>query len=199
MSVPNQRDRDEIEELRNLRRRLDELEQNTVSRWGRVPIVAADPVTPPDGSMWLRTDTGSRHQSAGVTRAPGAGVMGSVTVAVDQTGITAAADLTGFSIPFTAVLGRRYFAHYSLGITQLTAGNNPIIRISEATFGVIAIVSNQNVAAGSTAMATGFWDLGTTWSGAKTFRLRGETGAGTLTIPNASSVNGRFAILDVGI
>lgn len=39
------------------------------SRLGRVPIVTADPTSPPDGSVWIRSDTaGVRYRSGGATR-----------------------------------------------------------------------------------------------------------------------------------
>lgn len=56
MPVPNQRDPDGIDIIRAARTGLDDLKKLVISRWGRVPHVAADPASPPDGAVWIRSD-----------------------------------------------------------------------------------------------------------------------------------------------
>ena len=68
MTVPNQRDPDMVQTVKGLRQDLDAHRQTLISKWGRVPILTADPTSPPDGSIWSRSDTGElRYQSAGGT------------------------------------------------------------------------------------------------------------------------------------
>lgn len=52
------RDGDALQIIAKLRDDLDELTRTYISRWGRVPSVAADPASPPDGAVWIRSDTG---------------------------------------------------------------------------------------------------------------------------------------------
>lgn len=62
------RDPDLIQIISKLQGDLDELTKNVISRAGRVPHVAADPASPPDGSDWIRSDTGEwRYRANGVT------------------------------------------------------------------------------------------------------------------------------------
>lgn len=58
MTVTNQRDLDLVETIRKLRGDVDTLTGTVISRWGRVPIIGADPASPPDGSVWARSDLG---------------------------------------------------------------------------------------------------------------------------------------------
>jgi hypothetical protein len=67
--VRGQRDPDEIGILTDLRHGLDELRKNTVSRWGRVPHVTADPSPLVDGQVWMRSDLGQLcFRVGGVTK-----------------------------------------------------------------------------------------------------------------------------------
>lgn len=66
MTAP--RDPDMVQIISDLQDNLAALKANVISRWGRVPYVAADPASPPDGSMWIRSDTGAlRYRTNGVT------------------------------------------------------------------------------------------------------------------------------------
>lgn len=68
MTVPNQRDPDHIQLLRQLRAQGDDLKKTAISRWGRVPILTADPATLTDGMIWTRSDLASiRARINGVT------------------------------------------------------------------------------------------------------------------------------------
>ena len=67
--IPGQRDPDSTQLLRAVRDDHAALKGTVVSRWGRVPILGADPAAPPDGSLWIRSDTGLlNYRAAGVTR-----------------------------------------------------------------------------------------------------------------------------------
>lgn len=127
--------------------------------------------------------------------------MGSVLVTADQTGITALADLTGYSITFNAVAGRIYRVDYSFGTSQVTAAGAQVFRLNDSVGGDLGIIDSKNqiinvVNAGG--MVSGFREVTGLSAGAHTLKLRGTTSAGTLTIPNSSAVNGRFAVYDVG-
>lgn len=66
--MPEPRDPDLVQIIGRLDRDLGELQRQVDARWGRVPHVAADPATPPDGGEWIRSDTGNLHWRAnGVT------------------------------------------------------------------------------------------------------------------------------------
>ena len=68
MTVPNQRDPDLVQIVEKGTDDLAALKANVISRWGRVPYLTADPTSPPDGSVWVRSDDGSlRWRSGGVT------------------------------------------------------------------------------------------------------------------------------------
>ena len=49
---------DDRTRIAELRADVAALQALQASRWGRVPHVATDPVSPPDGAVWLRSDTG---------------------------------------------------------------------------------------------------------------------------------------------
>lgn len=68
MTVPNQRDPDLTQVVKGLMGGLADLKANVISRWGRVPHVAADPASPPDGAVWVRSDDlAARWQANGRT------------------------------------------------------------------------------------------------------------------------------------
>jgi hypothetical protein len=68
MPTPNQRDLDLVDTLRKLRSDLSDLASTVVARWGRVPIVGVAPATPPDGSIFVRSDVAQlEYLSGGVT------------------------------------------------------------------------------------------------------------------------------------
>ena len=69
MSVPNQRDPDQIEIIRSLLARVTQLEQTVTGRWGQIPHVSTDPTTPLNGAIWLRDDSpvNVRVRSGGTT------------------------------------------------------------------------------------------------------------------------------------
>lgn len=74
------RDGDIIEIVRSVRDELGNLKANVISRWGRIPHVSADPPSPPDGAVWVRSgDGGYRYRANGVTYAPALGWRGAGT------------------------------------------------------------------------------------------------------------------------
>ena len=61
------RDPDSTQVIASLVDGLAALKANVISRWGRIPHVAADPTSPPDGSVWIRSDTGNLNWRANGT------------------------------------------------------------------------------------------------------------------------------------
>ena len=89
------RDPDEIQYLKKLRSDLDELTATYISRWGRVPHVAADPASPPDGAVWTRSDLNQlRYRSNGVTYTAGLNNGVILTDAAQTFTTSVAADIT---------------------------------------------------------------------------------------------------------
>lgn len=62
------RDADGDELDRATRDGLADLKRLHISRWGRIPHLATDPTSPPDGSVWLRSDINQvRYRANGTT------------------------------------------------------------------------------------------------------------------------------------
>lgn len=105
------RDPDLVQVIDDLQRRLAALEANVVSRWGRVPHVAADPATPADGQVWIRSDDkGSRYRTNGTTVPLARGVLGVHTLT--SVFSTAATHTTyqdeGLTVTTDDLVGRRF-------------------------------------------------------------------------------------------
>lgn len=128
----------------------------------------------------------------------GWGLMGYSVINVDQAGVGATlADLTGFSIAFTALPGRVYKATWRIAASQLTAIGNQFLKVSDGAtdMGFVMIRSAASVGVST---LTGSY-LAINWTaGAHTLKLRATTDAGSITIANASQVNGLFMVEDVG-
>src|SRR5438046_8737266 len=68
MAVPNQRDPDLTVVVNGLLADVDETKKTLIARWGRIPNVTADPTSPPDGAVWLRSDREQlRYRTNGAT------------------------------------------------------------------------------------------------------------------------------------
>lgn len=121
--------------------------------------------------------------------------VGNSSVAADQTGITTAVDLTGFSLPINAVTGRRYRASFLFTAQQLTAQGSQVYVID--VNGVQTTLMSAVVAPGVYQPFSGIFVF-TVTAGVRTVKLRGQTSAGTLSILSASQAPGRLLIEDVG-
>jgi hypothetical protein len=159
-----------------------------------------------DARTWLTiTSTGGAKGLTGPASPVGV-VAPPVLVFVDQAGVSANADLTGFSITFNVVSGRWYEVTYALGTYQASVAGTQIIRIS--LDGAEAILSqNGGVPVGDlrtyhgSMQFSGGVQVGSVpmiAAGTRTIKLRGSVASGSMTIGNASYVNGRFAIKDIG-
>lgn len=124
--------------------------------------------------------------------------MGGVLIAADQTGITSLADLTGFTVTFTAVAGRVYRVDYVLHAAQVTSAGAQTFRLSDGASDLGIIDAKTSAAAGSGQMVSGYRDVTGLSAGAHTLKLRGTTSAGTMTIASSGAVNGRFSVTDNG-
>lgn len=131
----------------------------------------------------------------------GAGTVGRVAGAegsVDQNGIaTTFTVITGLTMTFTAVAGRRYVLHYTFGVNQLTATASQVFNWTLAG-AAQAIVERMNPTPIGLRTVAGFKDLGVLGAGSKTIGIGGTTSAGTMNFPHATLIIGRSMIVDVG-
>lgn len=126
--------------------------------------------------------------------------VGSVVVGANQAGVGGASTpLTGFSIPFTAVAGRRYVMFWVLTVSvQTTAGGLVNFDYQLAGVDQAIISSDYTPVIGVPLTYSGFVDLGVLGAGSKTISISGRCSAGTMTISNGSANNGRMSIFDMG-
>ena len=111
--MPAPRDADLVAIISGLQDDLAALKANVISRWGRVPYVGADPASPPDGSVWVRSDLATlAFRSGGTTYGQRVGgewrrvAAQSATTATltDVLWDTEDADTDGFLTPTSATL-----------------------------------------------------------------------------------------------
>ena len=162
------------------------------------------PAIPFDGMVIYETDTQETltyYASASVWRRPWRmpwGVVGAAIVSADQTGITALADLTSFSVTFTAVANRMYLVEYNLGATQNTTPGAQLYHLYESSSDLGILHRENPVPASELRMVTGSRHVTGLAAGSRTLKMRGSTSAGTLTISSGSLVNGRWIVSDIG-
>ena len=136
--MPQPRDPDLTQIIDTNTTDLAALKATVISRWGRVPYVAADPASPTDGSVWINSaDTSLRYRSSGVTASPGR-IVGSA----DATG-TAWTNATGVASDITATVGtaptltltlspgRKYLATFDGLFTSTVLGDLVLVRLVE--------------------------------------------------------------------
>jgi len=129
-----------------------------------------------------------------------------VLAGIDQTGITAQADLTSLACTCNIVAGRWYKACWQVAFLQNTTGGNQVLYVYLDTNG--HIVSNRNpVAAGAVETLNGHMifsggsaigSIPFVAAGSKVIKLRASTSGGTLTIGGATYNNSRFWVEDLG-
>lgn len=110
MVAPGIRDPDEVQVIRSLRADLKELAATVVGRWGRVPYVAADPASTPDGSVWIRSDDrGLRYRAASATATLPLGALGThtLTTVFTTTGTHTTLQDEGLTLTINDTAGRR--------------------------------------------------------------------------------------------
>jgi hypothetical protein len=126
-----------------------------------------------------------------------AGTIGYASTTTNQTGISAVTDLTGLTLTFTAVAGRRYKITGQIRAVQNTTSSNNTLSITDGA-GTAANQSVQSIPAGSGLMhyVTAVVVPG---AGSKTYKLRLQTGAGTTDTSVGASAPGFILIEDIGI
>lgn len=115
---------------------------------------------------------------------------------IDQTGISAVADATGYSVTWTADPTRLYRIHCTMCIQKVTTANAVTAYITDA--------SNTGIQASSVTLAIN--DLAmvviskvqTGLSGSTTRKIRLETASGTVSVVNSFSRNGQLIVEDIG-
>ena len=133
-----------------------------------------------------------------------------VVVNADQLGVGATLiDLTGFALTFTVVAGRWYELTWLLLTQQNTAvGTQDITAdLGSGAGGGVTRVGYVNPAIGALTVysgalqfvgGTGIGPIIGVPAGSKTFKMRGSTTAGTMTVYSGALLNGRMSIKDIG-
>lgn len=142
----------------------------------------------------IRTASGIATDPAGFLPR---GVVAYVQRTTSQGPVTGGAQLTGFSIPFTAVAGRRYRVTASVNVLQNTAAGLQQLLINNGV-GTQLQSTGINVAAGAN-MAHQVSYVTTTFSGATTVTANVFSSAGTWTTTTNAGAPTWFMVEDIGI
>lgn len=127
--------------------------------------------------------------------AAGGGFVAYAQKTADQTGITAAADITSLSVTWTATAGRYYRITLHLApIRQNTSGGIAVPTISDGS-AVTKTQGNVSLAAGEFASIC-LVDIETGLSGSITRKARISTTAGTIDVLAATAVQGNYLIVE---
>jgi len=119
---------------------------------------------------------------------------------LSQTGITTVVDITGASITFTAVSGRRYKASYTISASADAANTGCNISITDST----PTTQQQSVynlaVSGEQNCLTGVFYFTASSSGSLTRKLRVQRqyGSGNITLTALSTLALQFQIEDIG-
>jgi len=192
------RDGDLIQIVNDLRDGFADLKANVVSRWGRIPNVAADPTSPPDGAVWIRSDDlGLRWRSNGATKVS---PLGEVAYA-EATGVQAAfgpaiTDITNATVTFTAVAGRKYEIAAFAAIQQNTAAGIPQLNLTDGAGTLLAASPQSELAAGVGSMF--ILKRVVPGAGSVTYKLRASSTAGTITMSQGATFPTVIRVHDVG-
>lgn len=145
------------------------------------------------------TRVGAPPLVLGVTNAtsrPSWGMMGRATVSTDQTGISALADITGLSVPFTGVAGRRYLATLQVTALSVTAGG---LRRFVIDIGGATVRTAFRTFGGANNFETITFIHEFTATGSTTVKARASSDANTVTIASATSTApGSLLVQDIG-
>jgi len=114
----------------------------------------------------------------------------------DQTGITTEADITSLTVTFTAISSRLYRTTLDANIQQVTSGSTPSLIITDGAgtdlgLRTVTLATSDLYAVRMAIVETGL-------SGSVTRKARAVTSAGTLSIINSLSRNGRIVVEDIG-
>ena len=125
------------------------------------------------------------------------GVMAYASATANQTGIAAAADVTGLSVTFTANSTRIYVTSVYIGYAeQLAAAAYPEVRIVDGS-NVEKARATKYLTAG---VGDGFWVrvVETGLSGSVTRKARAQTSSGSLTITAGATYPNQILVEDIG-
>lgn len=124
------------------------------------------------------------------------GYMGRAQATANQAGITVSTDLTGLTVTFTAVAGRRYRITTHVIGQQITAGADQSVSIYEGA------TELQRATISLSAAFFGTFNPTLTVSpsaGAHTYKLKGMTTAGTMTMHGSATYPASIIVEDIGI
>ena len=119
---------------------------------------------------------------------------------LSQTGITTVVDITGASITFTAVSGRRYKASYTISASADAANTGCNISITDST----PTIQQQSVynltVSGEQNCLTGvfYFTAGSSGSLTRKLRVQRQYGSGNITLTALATLALQFQIEDIG-
>ncbi len=124
------------------------------------------------------------------------GIVGEARGTTQQTGITTTpTDLTGMTVTFTAVAGRKYKVSFDVPVLQVTTAANVIIRLLE---GGVEVHRRTMTLAVSDQAGMVLVCMVTPAAGSVTYKLDAQTTAGTLTARPNLSIAMNLIVEDVG-
>lgn len=128
------------------------------------------------------------------------GVVAEATVTATQTGITAQVDVTGLTVTFTPVVGRRYVYRIKVEVGTDTVGDVPVMAVTDAAN---TQIDRHTGRLSGTASETWSWatlpeTFSSTTSVTRKVRLGRAIGSGTLQTVAGTNIPARFFVEDVG-
>ena len=122
------------------------------------------------------------------------GTLAYAEVFADQTGITAATDLTGLSVTVTVGTGRRIRVSAVARASNTGANSNLLyIKEDETTKQTASYVAST-----ATESFPDAWVVLNPSAGSHTYKLTGDVGAGTMTLRASSTAPAQLLVEDIG-
>ena len=162
-------------------------------------VQPGDPLpTNPTAELWYDTDEPATL-SPDLRWNTAWGVVGVATATANQAGITTQTDLTGLSVTWTAVAGRRYKVSAYTMVTRTVADGTTQVLILTSGGSVFQVISSQPNVAADNLESSGFVIV-TPGAGAQTFKLAITRASGTGTVGLSATANAPAFILveDIG-
>jgi hypothetical protein len=124
------------------------------------------------------------------------GLITSATITTDHNGISAVTDITGLSVTWNAMAGRKYKLTAYMLVIQNTSAGFVDIRLADSS-NVVVGQSTFNQAASAYATHSPIAIL-SGLSGSVTYKARAATTAGTINIDVSSTFPGLLLVEDIG-
>ncbi len=150
---------------------------------------ASDPTSDNQFARKAYVDAGARGTVAG----------GYVQITAPQGGITSTVDVTGLSITFTAVAGRRYRVHGSMYLTSSVTGDLASLQITDGSNNQLQSTQEYMAGSGKDTRAD-VTCIVVPGAGSKTYKIRANraSGTGTVQVTAGATFPGFLLIEDIG-